>query len=100
MKLKLTMKSFFAFEAAVLFASAVCLWGQSTAQINGRVTDASNAAVPGAEVKATQTATGQIRTAETGTDGSYVLASLPIGPYRIEVSKQGFSTFVQTGLEL
>ena len=37
---------------------------------------------------------------ETGADGSYVLASMPIGPYRIEISKQGFSTFVQTGLEL
>ena len=94
------MKKSFAFCAGVLFLSAVCLRAQSLAQISGRVTDATSAAVPGAAVKATQTATGQIRTVETGADGSYVLASMPIGPYRIEIAKQGFSTFVQTGLEL
>jgi len=94
------VKKSFAFCAGVLFLSAVCLWAQSTAQISGRVTDATSAAVPGAEVKATQTATGQIRTVETGVDGGYVLASMPVGPYRVEISKQGFSTFVQTGLEL
>src|SRR5256885_16947127 len=85
-----SMKRVFAFHAAVLFVSAACLWAQSTAQISGRVTDASDAAVPGAEIKATQTATGQIRTVTTGVDGSYVLATMPIGPYRIEISKQGF----------
>ena len=94
------MKKSFSFCAGVLFLSAVCLRAQSMAQISGRVTDATSAAVPGAAVKATQTATGQIRTVETGADGSYVLASMPIGPYRIEIAKQGFSTFVQTGLEL
>ena len=36
----------------------------------------------------------------TGADGRYVLPNLPIGPYRMEVSKQGFATYVQTGIEL
>ena len=81
---------------------AVAMWpqAQNTSQIQGTVQDASGAAVPGAEVKATQTDTGAIRTATTGIDGGYVLADLPIGPYRLEVSKEGFSTYVQTGIVL
>ena len=55
---------------------------------------------PGAEIKATQTATGLVRTAASGTDGSYVLTNLPIGPYSIEVSKEGFNKYVQSGIVL
>jgi hypothetical protein len=76
-------------------------WGQSsTSQINGTVRDASGLAVPSAEVKVTQTATGASRTALTGADGAYVLPNLPIGPYIVEVTKEGFSKYVQTGIVL
>jgi hypothetical protein len=78
------------------------MWGQSqnTAQIQGVVQDATGSAVPGAQVKVTQTATGVTRTVPTESDGGYVLPNLPIGPYRLEVSKPGFSTYVQTGIVL
>ena len=76
------------------------LWGQATSQIQGVVEDPAGAAVPSAEVKATQTDTGLVRSATTSTDGSYVLANLPIGPYRLEVSKAGFSSYTQTGIVL
>ena len=81
---------------------AVCAtgWAQSTAQINGAVRDASGLAVTGADVQATQTDTGQVRTANTGSDGSFVFANLPIGPYKLEVSKAGFSKYVQSGIVL
>jgi len=77
-------------------------WGQaqSSAQIQGTVQDSSGAAVPSADLKLTQTATGVVRTATTGVDGTYVVPNLPIGPYRLEVSKTGFSTAVQTGIVL
>src|SRR5205807_2168969 len=76
-------------------------WGQtSTAQINGTVRDASGLAVPGAEIKATQTATGAVRTTTSGPDGGYVFTSLPIGPYVLEVLKDGFSKYVQSGIVL
>src|SRR5437879_3357925 len=90
-------------KAATFLAMVFCvagLWGQATSQMQGSVRDESGAAVPAAEVKATQTETNIVRTTTTGADGTYVLANLPIGPYRLEVSKQGFSTYVQTGIVL
>src|SRR5690349_15481660 len=85
---------------AVALLSAACIWGQATSQIQGVIVDPAGAAIPNAEVKATQTDTGLVRTATSADDGAYVLSNLPIGPYRLEVSKQGFSTYVQTGIVL
>ena len=62
--------------------------------------DSSGLAVPGAEVTATQTATGLVRTVTSGADGSFVLTNLPIGPYQLVVSKEGFSKYVQAGIVL
>src|ERR1700730_12404809 len=86
--------------ALVLALSVSSLWAQSTAQIQGIAQDQSGLAVAGAEVKATQTDTGAVRTAMSGADGVYVLTSLPVGPYRLEVSHSGFATYVQTGIIL
>jgi hypothetical protein len=80
--------------------SAAIAWGQATAQMHGTVQDSSGSAVPGADVKATQTGTGAVRATTSAADGSWVLTNLPVGPYRLEVSKQGFTTAVQTGIEL
>ena len=68
--------------------------------MHGTIQDASGSAVPGADIKATQTATGLIRATLSAPDGSWVLTNLPLGPYQLEVSKQGFTTFIQTGIEL
>src|SRR5437868_5474504 len=83
-----------------LLLSAGSLPAQSTAQINGTVRDASGGAIPGAEVKATNTGTGSVRTVTTETNGAYVLTNLAIGNYNIEVSKSGFSTAVDAGIVL
>ena len=90
------------FLALSYLLAAAAIYGQaiSTSQINGTVRDASGLAVPGAEVKATQTDTGQRRTVISSADGGYVLANLPIGPYQVEVSKQGFTKYLQSGIVL
>ena len=81
--------------------TTVPAWAQlSTAELNGRVTDSSGAVLPGVTVTATQTATGLERTAVTDGEGVYLLTNLPPGPYRLEVSLQGFRSYVQTGLVL
>ena len=85
-----------------VFLLALCgeLKAQSTAQIQGLVHDATGAIVPDAVIKVTQTETDTVRTAASGADGVYVLPNLPLGPYRLEVSKQGFAAYVQTGIVL
>jgi hypothetical protein len=91
------MRSFVCAVLGIVFASAA--WAQ-TSQISGSVRDASGLAIPGAEIKATQTATGLARSVVSGQDGGYVLPDLPTGPYLLEVTKEGFSKYVQTGIVL
>ncbi|HXQ25293.1 MAG TPA: TonB-dependent receptor [Candidatus Acidoferrales bacterium] len=84
----------------VLFASVGSAQTISTSRISGVIQDPSGAAVAGAEVKLTQTDTGAVRTATSRTDGSYTLPDLTVGSYKLEVTKEGFSKYVQTGLVL
>ena len=94
------MKLFKAFLATLLVCASAFAQSGGTAQISGTVHDPSGSAVPGATVKATKTDTDATRTVETGADGSYILPNLPVGPYRLEISKDGFSTSVQNGIVL
>lgn len=82
------------------FFTCTVVWGQATAQIHGLVQDTSGSAVPGAEIKATQTDTGISRTVTSGPDGEFVVTNLPLGPYTVEVGKQGFTKYVQSGIVL
>jgi hypothetical protein len=93
------MRKLLAIAISVACATA---WSQaiSTSQVSGTVQDASGAAIPAAQVVLRQTETGQSRATVSATDGSFILPNLPIGPYRMEVSKDGFATYVQTGLVL
>src|SRR5438477_4589689 len=81
--------------AATLMAQAV-----STSQVSGVVQDPTGAVVPGAQVKLMQTETGSVRLVTTGSDGSYLFPNLAIGSYRMEVSREGFTTYVQSGIVL
>jgi hypothetical protein len=83
----------------VLLAGGVA-WGQATAELAGRVADESGAVLPGVTVTATQTDTGFTRTVVSDDTGAWVMPGVPTGPYRLEVSLQGFRTYVQTGIVL
>ena len=76
------------------------LFGQAVSQISGTVKDSTGAVVPGVEVTATQTDTGIKRTVISDETGSYILPNLPLGPYRLEATRDGFSPYVQTGIQL
>src|SRR5438093_9330708 len=92
---------FAAFAGMFVFvATSIDLRAQATAQISGTVRDQSGAVLPGVEVTVTQTETAASRTAITNETGSYVLSSLPIGPYRLEAGLPGFRTYAQTGIVL
>ncbi len=58
------------------------------------------ASFPGRRVSATQTDTGFKREVVTDEAGSYSFPGIPVGPYKLEVTLQGFRTSVQTGIVL
>ena len=88
------------FGIVAVLALSSTAFGQATAQISGTVQDPTGALIPGVEVTVTQTETGASRLAVTNETGSYVLTSLPLGPYQLEAVLPGFQTFVQTGIVL
>ncbi|HEY1986923.1 MAG TPA: carboxypeptidase regulatory-like domain-containing protein [Terracidiphilus sp.] len=67
-------------------------------QIQGTVVDSNGAVVPGAQVEATQTESGLKRDVTSGGDGGYNLPNLPVGPYQLRVSRDGFNAYVQSGI--
>jgi hypothetical protein len=90
----------------VLMAMAVALsftgeaHAKVSAGVSGIVTDSSGAVVAGATIQMKATETGVVETRQTNADGFYAFVNLQPGPYDIEVSQTGFSTFRQTGILL
>ncbi len=62
----------------------------SKGSISGTVVDSQNAVVAGANVKSTNLATNQEFHTATNSDGLFRANLLPIGNYRVEISKIGF----------
>ena len=89
-------------SAIILLLAAAPLRAQagSTAQISGTVKDGSGGVLPGVDVTVTQTDTGLKRNAVTDAEGQYLLPNLPVGPYRLEATLQGFRSYSQTGIVL
>src|SRR5882724_7231064 len=102
-RILLGTRSFFvrAFVLAVLTAALGSnLFAQSTATLGGTVTDATGAVVANAKVVATNQATGVETATQTGSAGAYLLPSLPIGTYRIQINASGFQSSIISNLKL
>lgn len=81
--------------AILLFLSPCCslhVCAQSTAGIQGQVTDQNQALVRGAEITLLSEAIGIERKAVTDSEGRYQFAALPLAKYRIEARANGFKT--------
>ncbi len=83
-----------------VFALASVSPAQSTATLQGTVTDTSNAAVPGAKVVIHDQDTGVERTTQTNQDGAYLVPGLLPGTYQITFSANGFESYVIKDLKL
>jgi Carboxypeptidase regulatory-like domain len=94
--------NFFKLLSAAALCAAFCVSAiaQSTATLQGTVTDPQGAVVPNAKLTVRSLATGAERTAQTDADGNYQVASLQPGDYRVEVQAQGFQTQVVATLDL
>ena len=66
--------------------------GQFSA-IQGRVVDDSEAVLPGVVVVVTHQASGIYRQVVSNSDGSYYIAGIVPGPYRVTADLQGFKKY-------
>lgn len=94
------------YRLVIRFASLMMLVGcaafsqEVRASLSGLVSDKSGAAVPGATVSITNTATNATSKAESSSTGNYVLPFLPPGQYTLSVEQQGFKRFVRENIVL
>ena len=72
----------------------------AVAEVDGRVTDPSGAAVAGASVKMTEVGTRQIHAFSTDAGGLFRFPNLPVGGYALDVSASGFKAYHQVGIIL
>jgi hypothetical protein len=72
----------------------------TTGVIEGTVTNEDGGVLPGASVTLRNTATNYEQVVSTGANGRFRAVLLPLGPYRITVSLDGFSTLVREGIDL
>jgi hypothetical protein len=71
-----------------------------TAQVTGRISDASGAVVPGAQITVTNQKTGLTRESVSNDEGYFTIPLLPPGEYRIAVKKDGFKPVVRPDVAL
>src|SRR5579872_7100415 len=71
-----------------------------TATVVGFIQDPSGAGVPGAAIRIRNVGTNSVRQATSDEKGEFTVVDLVPGVYEVAVEKQGFSSLVETGLEL
>src|ERR1700689_3594110 len=74
----------------ILFPVKAFGQGETTSAIVGQVTDATNAAIPGATVTITNRETALQRTAKTDDEGRFNFPQLKPGTYSVKVEAEGF----------
>ena len=77
---------------------APCLWAQTTATIQGTITDPTNAPLVGVQVSVT--GSQGARTAVTDQKGFYLIPNLPPGTYRLTATLESFAPGEARAIEL
>ncbi len=72
----------------------------STATITGSVTDASNSSVPDATIEVVDQSTGEKSTTASNAEGAFGIPGLPAAAFKLVITKAGFETYSQTGIQL
>jgi hypothetical protein len=91
------MVGFFVFFS-VLGAAAPVLAQGGRAEINGTVSDAQKAVLPGVTVTVTNEDTGLMRESITDGTGRYVIPQLLPGPYTVRAELSGFQPMVRNNM--
>src|SRR5215471_2102557 len=88
------------FAAMVLLTPATTSAQETRGTITGKVKDASDAIMPGAQVKISDPARGTTVTVTTNDAGLYTAPYLLPGTYQIVVEASGFKKYVRSGVVL
>ena len=86
--------------AALLFCTLPTRAQQTLGSLNGTVLDPSGASVPDANVTVTNTQIDLKRTTKSQSNGFFQIFNLPIGTYKVSVSREGFETTDQSGISV
>ena len=86
--------------ALLLLLPALAHGQRITGSIEGRITDASEAVLPGVEITVTSDATGQVRSGLTNETGRYNFPVLPSGTYTVQTGFPGFRTEIRSGVQV
>ena len=84
----------------LLFALATAFAQDPRGTLTGRVLDSSDAAIPGAEVRVTNSATGVSAAARSNQSGIYAIPYLLPGKYRVTAEMAGFKKYSRDGIEI
>ena len=83
------------------FVLAAALYGQEiTGNISGTVTDPAGSVIPKANVSATNTGTGAVRTTQATSSGVFFLNNLSVGNYTLAVEAAGFKKHETKGIRV
>lgn len=90
--------------AALLLGLAIWLVPAAAQDVNGSIAgivrDATGAVVPSATVRATNTGTQARYEGVTDPTGGYIIRSIPVGNYDLQVEAPGFKRYQATGIRL
>ncbi|MBZ5585709.1 MAG: TonB-dependent receptor [Acidobacteriia bacterium] len=87
--------------AGVCLLSAAAVWAQAVSgTLSGKVTSAAGAVIPNAAVTITNVNTNASQKVLTGPDGSFSIAGLAPGTYRVDVETAGYKRTSQQNVEL
>ena len=81
-----------------MFATSAMASAQQTGEIFGKVTDSSNAVLPGVTVTLSGPSLLQPLTAVTSETGSYTFPRLEIGGYAVKFELAGFKSLIRDGV--
>jgi len=91
----------FAKFAIALAALCLCLLAQTDrGTISGNVTDPSGAGIPEAKVSAVQAGTNSTFSTVSTSSGDFTVPSLPVGDYTVRVEREGFKSYVTSGVTI
>ena len=90
------LKKILSAAAALVFAHSALAQSVTSGDINGTLTDTTGAAIPGAQIKVTNTGSGAAKTVISTATGGFRVSLLTPGSYKVVATAPGFATTSDT----